>query len=277
MYNKINYKTMKKIINTLKFAAIMLLAGMVSSCGKEENETEKQIEFAEFAINESNCGWKNLNYDSKVIIINNIQDLGNYLNCTESGLPEIDFSKNTLLLASGVNVGGIADVYATLLTKRAGKDEYVLDLIVYKNETDVNNTNWQIAVCTPKISDAANVLINKQEDTLTPCDLQTERRTDMDIQNVEAKIFKEHPDNARQISQYICEIDGMPTLCIIHATSSSFFEICNFPENAKEWMIPNEGLTVVVSGRVFAPSRDHGINPANTTFFDLELTSFKKK
>ncbi|MDR2653648.1 MAG: hypothetical protein LBC68_15325 [Prevotellaceae bacterium] len=157
---------MKKIIKTLNLAAIMLmLAGVVSSCGKEENETEKQIDFTEFAINESNCGWQNLNYDNKVIIINSMQDLGNYVNCRDGDLTEVDFSKNTLLLVSGINAGGVADVDATLLTKVAGKDEYVLDIIVYKNDAAIAGENWQLAVLTPKISDAATVSLNKDEVT----------------------------------------------------------------------------------------------------------------
>ena len=110
--------------------------------------------------------------------------------------------------------------------------------------------------------------------TIIPCNLQTERIADNDIQNMEVWLVKELSVKHHLSSRYIYEIDGIPTLIV---GVFNHYEICNFPPYVKEWIIPDEGLSIVISGKVFMPSRDHGFNAANYTFFDLELTSLEKK
>jgi hypothetical protein len=107
MNNTKKLKIMKKTL--LQTAAILLiLAGMIIACGKEKEE-EKTIEipFTEYSLIGTSCQWSNLGYDGKLIVINSNAELENYVICTDGAFPEIDFSKNTLLLASGCTISGI--------------------------------------------------------------------------------------------------------------------------------------------------------------------------
>ncbi|MDR1345931.1 MAG: hypothetical protein LBK03_04430, partial [Bacteroidales bacterium] len=55
------------------------------------------------------------------------------------------------------------------------------------------------------------------------------------------------------------------------------YRICNYPSYAKEWDIPENGLPVLLSGKVYPHSYDPGFHPTNQTFFDLELTMLKSE
>jgi hypothetical protein len=113
---------------------------------------------------------------------------------------------------------------------------------------------------------------DSETEPITPCNPQTERLED--IQNEEARFFKQFPDDKYQFSSpFICEVDGIFTL----HNATIFYEICNFPQYAKEWIVPDDGLSVIVGGTVFRPSRDHGFNPATHVFYDLVLTSLKRQ
>ncbi|MDR1370841.1 MAG: hypothetical protein LBJ72_12065 [Dysgonamonadaceae bacterium] len=50
--------------------------------------------------------------------------------------------------------------------------------------------------------------------------------------------------------------------------------ICNFPQYAQEWDIPEDGLSVILSGKVYDYD---GFYPANRVCYDLELSMIKKK
>jgi hypothetical protein len=116
----------------------------------------------------------------------------------------------------------------------------------------------------------------EREAPLTPCHLQTERREEMDIRNVETVILKEYPENQFGLSSFICEREGIQTFHAIAGAIVSCFEICNFPQYAKEWSIPDDGLSVVITGNTFTASRDHDLSWMYI-FFDLELTSLERK
>ncbi|MDR0419929.1 MAG: hypothetical protein LBH30_00530 [Prevotellaceae bacterium] len=115
---------------------------------------------------------------------------------------------------------------------------------------------------------------NEERET-SVCNLQTERRAELDIHNMETHIIKELPENIYQYnkSSFIYEKDGIAILYIITGSIVIKYEICNFSNYVSELIISNDELSVVISGKVFEPSRDHGINPATYVFFDLELTS----
>jgi hypothetical protein len=279
---------MKKIIKILNLAAILLLmAGAVSSCGKEREETVNEIEFTKYAINEFGCRWENLNYDDKIIIINSMQDFGNYANCTESDLSEIDFSKNTLLLASGVNTGGIDDVDATLLTKIAyKKDEYVLDVIIYKNDVAVASENWQIAVLTPKISSAATVSVNKNETdngnvAYAPCACDDKPLAALPISSGEAYVFKDSipSEMAFQIVNWIVFYSKTDTAVLTIKGGGAIehiCEICNYPDFAKDWNIPINGCKVYFEGIAYESCTPKG-GIATVSHYDYILTVLKRK
>ena len=53
--------------------------------------------------------------------------------------------------------------------------------------------------------------------------------------------------------------------------------ICNYPQWAKDWEIPENGLPVIISGKIYQPSYNPGFYTADKYFTDMELTSIKKK
>jgi len=102
----------------LKFTALLIiLAGVFASCKPDDEPNVNvvmqrfkpiDIPFKEYSLEGTSCQWTNLPYDEKVIIINSMEELENYLTCTGGNFPEIDFSKNTLLLVSGEKHVGIS-------------------------------------------------------------------------------------------------------------------------------------------------------------------------
>jgi hypothetical protein len=147
---------MKKTINTLKFAAILLLlAGVISSCGKNNEPTE--IPFTEYTWGNTDCYWTDLGSDNSVIIINSETELEKYLICAESNCPEIDFPKHTLLMASGPGAFSVESV--TFFQN--SKDEYELKVTIKEAYIPFDMENrvytWHIAIVVPKIPDVAKI------------------------------------------------------------------------------------------------------------------------
>jgi hypothetical protein len=140
-------------------AVLLLLAGGVASCGKE-NEDPIEIPFEEYSLANTNCGWHNLNYNNTVIIINNNAELENYITCTEGIYPTIDFSKNTLLLASGGS-GAREDIITTFF--QCSNNKYALKVDIYSSAFLPAITTWTVSILTPKISNNATITLDIQE------------------------------------------------------------------------------------------------------------------
>jgi hypothetical protein len=114
--------------------------------------------------------------------------------------------------------------------------------------------------------------------TLPPCGLQTEFIRD--ITNFETVILKNHPGNEKKpfilydkkgpTSLYGC-FEGEPEIIW-----GSQMIICNYPQYAEEWEIPEEGLPIVVSGKVYAFDGNVEAMP-NIVVYYLELVSINKK
>jgi hypothetical protein len=103
--------------------------------------------------------WRNLNHETeydyiwegKLSIINNNEELENYLICTEE-YPVIDFSKHTLLLASGIAQTGGGHVGDIVFLKNSGK-LYTLKTTIYATGITCDAGYWCVAVLVPKITD----------------------------------------------------------------------------------------------------------------------------
>jgi hypothetical protein len=125
--------------------------------------------------------------------------------------------------------------------------------------------------------------VNEIEEPVAPCNLQTEQREGMDIQNIEAKLLKEYPENIYKNSSsehplfFIYEKESIVTLYAVSGSLVAAYEICNFPQRVKDLVSTNNDITLVISGKVFETSRDHGVWPATYSFYDLELISLKRK
>ena len=107
-----------------------------------------EIPFIEYSLSGTSCQWVNLNYDETVIIINNIEELENYIDCTD--YPEIDFSQYTLLLASGTTDYDIFNI--TKNVQQLSYSEYKLyaEISLYEVETI---KEWTIALMVNKLNE----------------------------------------------------------------------------------------------------------------------------
>ena len=129
---------MKSKILTLTVFSF-LLAVVFSSCIKYESEKPDkpeppinypiEIAFEEYSLEETECEWVNLLFDDKLIVINNKEELENYISCTSGSYPEIDFEKRTLILISGANTLGIHEISPKKMIQH-NANNYQLDVTV---------------------------------------------------------------------------------------------------------------------------------------------------
>jgi len=143
----------------LKFTAfLLLLTGIASSCNPEcppdcpdgyPDEYPQNISFTEYSLNETSCQWQNLPYDEKVIIINSSEELEKYISCAEGSYPVIDFSKHSLLLASGKTGYGICEITAKSL-QQLSPDKYELHIEITLNDA-ADIKEWATALIIKKL------------------------------------------------------------------------------------------------------------------------------
>lgn len=125
------------------------------------------------------CKWKNLDFsqdgieNGKLLVINTADKFKNYLADTESLCPEIDFEKNTLLIAYGVTSSGIHGLAAEKLLQ-TGKNEYSITVGIERNYTETS-TEWATAVLAEKLADNAEIGLNIElSDTIYPAQIVSE-------------------------------------------------------------------------------------------------------
>jgi hypothetical protein len=157
----------KGIVATL--CTVMMGLFLVVGCKKNdekkpveppEPEYPINISFTEYSLLETSCQWTNINYDEKVIIINSDEELENHIACTGGSYPEIDFSKNSLLLARGAT-GGIAELTVKNLQKLS-KNEYELNIEILLDGTDILQY-WIVALIVEKVSEESHIELNVTE------------------------------------------------------------------------------------------------------------------
>jgi hypothetical protein len=110
-----------------------------------------EIPFTEYSLDSVSCQWTNFASDT-VIIINNNNELENYITCSAGNYPAVDFNQYSLLL-----VHGDANYEISTISKRLEQNsllEYELNIGVYLKDTVVTNTaqQWYVAVAVPKLS-----------------------------------------------------------------------------------------------------------------------------
>jgi hypothetical protein len=140
---------MKKIISQTT-VLLLILTGVMIACGKKEKE-EKPIEIpiTEYSLAETSCRWTNLDCNGKVIVINSPTELAKYVTCTDGSYPEIEFTKNTLLLACGCTTNGIQYMHKKFLKK--GYFIYMLEIEVTLNDATIVQP-WRVALVTDKLT-----------------------------------------------------------------------------------------------------------------------------
>jgi hypothetical protein len=112
-----------------------------------------------------------------------------------------------------------------------------------------------------------------EKQSVSPCDLTTERMTQYDVKDIRAVLFKSQPPETFIGTSYIQRDE---TKLVIVGTIPQYL-ICNFPDYAKKWDIPENGLPVIINGNAYEhifENIDTGGKYVATC--DLSLTSFKK-
>jgi len=132
----------------------MMFIALATSCNPEE-KYPKDISFTEYSLDETLCQWANLPYNSKVIIINSKDELKKYLEGNISDLPAIDFSKQSLLLASGKTEKGVPEISVNRLLLNSS-DNALLSIDIGVNNIDDGNS-WCVAIVIDKIKSLRNV------------------------------------------------------------------------------------------------------------------------
>jgi len=110
--------------------------------------------FAEYTLTGTSCQWENLDYDDKLIVVDSKEELENYISCKEGNYPEFDFSKHTLLLASGQTGDGIVKFSERIL--QLPENEYRLEIDILLNDA-YNSPPWVSALIVNKLNKESNV------------------------------------------------------------------------------------------------------------------------
>ena len=122
-----------------------------------------EILFEEYSLEGTSCQWINLNYlfddNAELIIINNNEELGNYISCTEGSYPEIDFSKYTLLLASGRSWNYIEDDDKRAAFFKIARDEYTMNVIICQT-IQFQSVKWQVSILVSKIANEETITLD---------------------------------------------------------------------------------------------------------------------
>jgi hypothetical protein len=111
----------------------------------------------------------------------------------------------------------------------------------------------------------------KEEEIILPCNLTSSRWSNYDISNMETVLFDSSVPADFEGASYVMLNPESDTNVIFIIKASNY--ICNFPDYAKKWNIPSEGLPIVISGLAY----EH-IFPGLPLYMtcDLELTLIKK-
>jgi hypothetical protein len=149
-------------------AFLLILACVATTCKPEcpdcpepDPEPEvypKEIAFTEYSLQGTSCQWKNLPYDEKVLIINSSEELEKHISCTEGSYPLIDFSKNSLLVASGETLTALYELNTKKIQKLS-PDQYEMNIELGLYETS-NMSKWNHALVIKKMNDNSYVDLN---------------------------------------------------------------------------------------------------------------------
>jgi len=134
---------------------LLVFAGIASSCNPEPETYPKELSFTGYSLPETSCQWINLPYDEKVLIINSKTELEKYISCTNGNYPAIDFTKNTLLIASGKTTQNIAEI-TTKKMHQLSSNSFKLEIEVVLNTITISE-EWIVGIVTHKINEDAPI------------------------------------------------------------------------------------------------------------------------
>jgi hypothetical protein len=133
-------------------------------------------------------------------------------------------------------------------------------------------------VLPPKVNEQDTTVlppkVNEQDTTiiLPPCELKTSFFREIEY---EATILKKRPEGEFfSPSPCIFGIESGSPYLYIKVDMLVLGKICNFPQYAYEWDIPEEGLPVILSGKAYSYDQFY---PGDRLIYYLELLTIKKK
>ncbi|MDR0680917.1 MAG: hypothetical protein LBG15_03560 [Dysgonamonadaceae bacterium] len=231
-----------------------------------------EIEITEFSLDKFFDNRQNPKLDS-VYLINSEEELSIYFPLHE--VPEIDFEKYSLLFVSLKDYNIDSEIVKQLF-RQTSINEYELHLDIIPSLT-ANAKRLDVASLTSKLSSEATIelivtMVEADGETvLPPCNPETNFLRE---ETFEAVILKEAPPSDFSSYFIICE-ENTVYLRKITNEYSVLGEICNYPQYAKDWEIPEEGLLVLLKGNVYEYHKRVPMD-GSLIFFDLELLTIKK-
>ncbi|MDR1562579.1 MAG: hypothetical protein LBS54_05805 [Dysgonamonadaceae bacterium] len=142
-----------------------------------------------------------------------------------------------------------------------------------------DNDPAQARLLSDEVEDATGQGI-VEGDILPPSTIRTDdvNRYLTDYKAVLKESFQESQTHSSSIIIVKLFDDTEPTAYLVESfgSISNTYRIYNYPQYAKEWNIPEEGLPVVLSGKAYPASFNPGFHRGNDSFFDLELTTIKR-
>ena len=142
----------------------MLFLTAVSCDASKEHYADDEISFTRFSLS-GNChwivpGWEDAEWwktPDRVFIINNREELRRHVRCVGGGLPNIDFSRYTLLLASGTTstLGSVT----TYSFEQLSANKYKLNVEVSLSGWTMLG-RWTIGLITNKLARQSKIELN---------------------------------------------------------------------------------------------------------------------
>jgi ribulose-5-phosphate 4-epimerase/fuculose-1-phosphate aldolase len=107
--------------------------------------------FTEYSLTGTMCDWKNITAD-EVVVVNSDEELQNYISGTD--YPPVDFSKHTLVMATGETPVTITAMVYNFRQLSTNKYELYTEVILGDGMTF---EDWRVAILVDKLSDKADI------------------------------------------------------------------------------------------------------------------------
>jgi hypothetical protein len=124
----------------------------------EEPDYPIETPFTEYLLAGTSCQWPWKTYsnyfDTKIFVINSNDELKNYITCTDGSYPDVDFSKNSMLLAGGIASQLVQGIETQL--QQISANEYKLNVVIALSDA-MQPERWDVALLTSKWSKRSDV------------------------------------------------------------------------------------------------------------------------
>jgi hypothetical protein len=241
-----------------------------------------ETNFTDYSLSETDCRWSNIKYDNTIIVINSKEELKKYITCEVNDIPNIDFSKYTLLLASGKSYYYI-DSFSKQISKQG--DTCILNVTLEVSLITDMPATWFIALLTGKLDNTTTVELKVNDGKSYDLCTYLAKNLIHSITDFSTILLPKYPDGLFKDASFIVFaeilpwVDKEPTAYFIQRGKDTtiYNRICDFPQYAKNWTIPETGLPVNVSGNVYFSSYANGDFSESTIYTEMELTIIEKR